>query len=125
MMINNEQNSLYMHVPGDDERILRVLLSPLINKGLTELAAGLAIIPPGSHSDWTGHIEGELFFTFEGCGKIRVDDEIEAIAPSTTVWVAPYQKHQVINDGLETLKILWVICPPGRENNIVEHAENR
>ncbi len=123
MIINNEEKSCVMHITGKDESILKVLLSPALNDGLKEISAGYSIIPPGSQSDKTGHIEGEMFYICEGSGKVLVGNETEAVSATTTVWVPPHTVHQLINDSDDILKVLWVLCPPGRERNIIENAD--
>jgi oxalate decarboxylase/phosphoglucose isomerase-like protein (cupin superfamily) len=125
MIICREDQSVVMQIAGEDARVLKVLLSPALNEGLVEIAAGYSIIPPGGHSDKTAHIEGEMFYICEGSGKILVENETEPIWPATVVWVPPLKMHQLINDSTATLKILWVLCPPGREKAIIEHADKK
>ena len=125
MIISNEEKSCVMHVVGNDERILKVLISPLLNAGLKEISAGYSIIPPGSQSDSAEHVEGEMFYICEGSGKVSVGNETEAVFPTTTIWVPPHTMHQLINDSNSIMKVLWVLCPPGREKNIIENADIR
>ncbi len=123
MIINDEKGSHVMHIEGEYERTLKVLISPMLDEGLKELAAGLSIIPPHSRTDHISHIEGEMFYICEGCGKINVGEETQKVSPGTVVWVPPYIKHQLSNDSESALKALWVLCPPGREENIIRNAE--
>ena len=123
MIINNEKNAPTQKVEGDEARLLKVLLSPAMHEGLTEIAAGYSIVPPGSKSDLTGHIEGEMFYVVSGEGKMLVGNEIQPIAPTSLVWAPPNVVHRIINDSDQELKILWVLCPPGREAGIIEKSK--
>jgi mannose-6-phosphate isomerase-like protein (cupin superfamily) len=44
------------------------------------------------------------------------------LVPGTAVWGPPGVSHQLFNDSDETCKILWVLSPPGREKDIIDHA---
>ena len=123
MIIAAENQAFVQHVKGEVERDLKVLLSPALNEGLDQLAVGLTIIPPGSQSDKTGHVEGELFYVLEGTGAIEVEGEKAPVSKGTTVFAPPYAIHQLINNSGESLKILWVLCPPGREKAIIEQGK--
>ena len=108
-----------MEVAEPFRRTLKVLLSPALHPGLAALAAGFSILPPGGKSDIHGHAEGEMFFVCSGNGLIRVGDEEGILSPDTAVWGPPDVPHQLINNGSEVLKILWILCPPGREAAIL------
>lgn len=123
MIINNEKGAPTWQVEGEEKRLLKVLLSPAMHEGLSEVAVGYAIVPPGGKSDCIGHKEGELFYVVSGEGKLKVGDEVAELSPTTTVWVPPYVVHQSINDSDQELKLLWVLCPPGRETGIIENSK--
>ncbi|MDD5603686.1 MAG: cupin domain-containing protein [Eubacteriales bacterium] len=122
MIINDEKGAFVMQITGEYERTLKVLISPEVNKGLKELAAGLSIIPPRSRTDCISHKEGEMFYICEGRGRMTVGDETRDVAGGTVVWVPPGIRHQLSNEGEEILKTLWVLCPPGRERDIISNA---
>jgi mannose-6-phosphate isomerase-like protein (cupin superfamily) len=122
MIIAHGDNAPGMEAAEPFKRTLKVLLSPLLHPGLESLAAGITILPPGGKSEVHGHTEGEFFFVCSGIGLIRVGDEEEALSPDTAVWGPPQVPHQLINNGSETLKILWILCPPGREAAILHSA---
>jgi mannose-6-phosphate isomerase-like protein (cupin superfamily) len=70
-------------------------------------------------------ITGEMFYVITGKGSIRAGEEIEALIPAKAVWIPEGIRHQLLNDGNETLKMLWVLSPPGRERAIIEKAHPR
>ena len=104
-------------------RTLKVLLSPLLHPGLESIAAGFTIIPPGGKSEVHGHVEGEMFFVCSGTGLIQVGNEEGMLIPDVAVWGPPQVPHQLINNGSEILKILWILIPPGREAAILRSAD--
>ncbi len=122
MIINDEKGAFVMQITGEYERTLKVLISPFLDEGLKELAAGLSIIPPYSRTDCISHKEGEMFYICEGRGRMTVGDETRDVAGGTVVWVPPGTRHQLSNEGGEMLKALWVLCPPGRERDIIANA---
>jgi mannose-6-phosphate isomerase-like protein (cupin superfamily) len=122
MIIAHGDNAPGMETAEPFKRTLKVLLSPLLHPGLESLAAGFTILPPGGKSEVHGHTEGELFFVCSGNGLIRVGDEEETLSPDTAVWGPPQLPHQLINNGSDPLKILWILCPPGREAAILRSS---
>ena len=122
MIIANESNAPKRKISKPFERTLKVLLSPILNKEIKSLACGLTIIPKGGRSDEDAHIEGELFYVIFGKGVINVNGEEENLIPGTAVWCPPNISHSLSNSSDKTLKILWVLSPPGREINIINNS---
>jgi uncharacterized cupin superfamily protein len=114
----NDVPAVYMEEPF--RRSLKVLLSPAITPELKSIAAGLTLLPPGGSSDFTNHIEGEMFYVISGKGHIIVGDEEEDLVPGTAVWVPAGIDHQLVNSCNDYLKILWVLSPPGREVKLLK-----
>ena len=122
MIIVHEDEAPAMDVPEPFKRTLKVLLSPAMHPELKTLALGFSILPPGGKSDDCAHVEGEMFFVLSGTGRIKAGDGEAQLTPGTAVWSPPGEPHQLINDSDGTLKILWVLCPPGREAAIIENG---
>ena len=123
MIIAHGDDAPGMEVAEPFRRTLKVLLSPVLHPGLVALAAGFTILPPGGKSEVHGHSEGEMFFVCSGTGLIRVGAEEGKLIPDTAVWGPPQVPHQLINNGSEILKILWILCPPGREASILRNSD--
>ncbi len=122
MIIENESNAPEQEVPEPYKRTLKLLLSPILHKELESIAVGLTILPPGGKSEEADHIEGEMFYVISGSGLIGVGNEEAKLISGTAVWVPPYVSHYLLNNSNKTLKILWVLCPPGRESEIIENS---
>jgi quercetin dioxygenase-like cupin family protein len=125
MIVSHENTAPAAEVTGQFARRLTVLLSPAMHPGLESIAAGLTLLPPGGKSDDHVHPEGEMFYVVAGRGRIAVGVEQTEVSPGSAVWGPPNISHQLINDGREPLKILWVLCPPGREKGIIENARKQ
>ena len=123
MIIIHENDAPSMDVPAPDERTLRLLLSPAKDVGVDPIAVGQTILPPAGQSDCIGHQEGELLYSLSGAGEILVEGERRAFLPGTAVWVPPMEVHQLLNPGKEEMKVLWVLCPAGRERAILDHKQ--
>ena len=120
MIIAHENDAPSIEVAAPDARTLRLLLSPAKDVGLDPIAVGQTILPPGGQSDCIGHPEGELFYSLSGTGEILGEGERRTLSPGTAVWVPPMKVHQLLNPGKEEMKVLWVLCPAGRERAILE-----
>ncbi len=122
MITAHERTAPSVDVPEPHRRTLKVLLSPLLHGDLDRLAAGLTIIPPGGSSDSHAHEEGEMFYVLTGKSSITIGKEKRELTSGTAVWGPPGISHQLINDSDSSCKILWVLCPPGRESWIIDNA---
>lgn len=80
-------------------------------------STGVQCIAPGCHirEHWHDANE-ELLFFYQGTGKAVVDGVEHAIVPGTTVYLAPWTKHKLINDGDEDLMMMWTLLPGGLED---------
>ena len=125
MIIAHEKDAPTVEIPEPLKRSLKVLLSPILHKGLDSIASGLTILPPSGKSDEAEHIEGEMFYVISGRGLIRVGDEESELTTGTAVWVPPNIFHCLINNSNANLKVLWVLSPPGRESEIIDKAANK
>ena len=83
--------------------------------GAEKLTARLWRLAPGQASTRHRHIVGEeeLYVLLEGRGRIRIDGELETLAPMDAVLVGPESVRQVFNDT--DADALWLIAgaPPG------------
>jgi mannose-6-phosphate isomerase-like protein (cupin superfamily) len=98
-------------VPKPYERTLKTLLSPE-NTGSNRLTLLFAIITPGSSSPWHDHENSETMYITSGHGHGRIDDHQFEIEPDMVVFAAPHVKHQLVNTGDETMKVLCIHIPP-------------
>ena len=122
MIVVHEDKAPAIDVPAPFRRTLKVLLSPVMHPELKALALGFTILPRGGKSNDHAHAEGEMFYVVAGDGRVKAGGVEAPLTPGTAAWSPPGESHQLINDGRETLKILWVLCPPGREAAIIEKA---
>ena len=85
--------------------------------GFDALAMGYQTIAPGgrvrehSHGD-----QVEVQLCFRGRGHVVVDGVTHPLVPGTACMLGYDVKHEIVNDGVEALVMLWVITPPGLED---------
>ena len=88
--------------------------------GAEKLTARIWRLEPGQASTRHRHIQGEeeLYVLLEGRGRIRIDGELETLAPMDAILATPESVRQVFNDSAEDA--LWLIfgAPPGPANTL-------
>lgn len=110
--------------PPPHERTLKVLLSPSFQPITQELGMGMVILPPGRTSSAHSHeTEQEVWYVISGQGRVRIGGEEAEIRPDTVVVAPPGVVHQLINDGEEDLKAIWLFTPAGPEVNYLPPEE--
>ncbi|MHB9038687.1 MAG: cupin domain-containing protein [Armatimonadota bacterium] len=122
MIVVHEDNAPTAHVPEPYRRTLKVLLSPVLHARCPDIAVGMTILPSGGMSDEHAHAEGEMFFVLAGNGRVKTEGGMVTLTPGTAAWSPSGESHQLVNDRDGALKILWVLCPPGREADILKNA---
>lgn len=100
-------------------RILKVLISPDLH-GTKNVSMGMTLLPPGSKSSFHIHSnEEEIWFVTSGRGRAVVGNDEMPIETDVAIYIPPGEKHQLINTGDETLKVLWIFSPPGPESEFI------
>jgi len=57
----------------------------------------------------------EIYYILRGQGQMRIEAELVRVGPGDAIAIPPGQKHQITNDGTETLVFLCC-CAPGYEH---------
>lgn len=97
------------------QRIVKILLYPGL-QNCKNLSLGVALIPSSGSTPLHSHDkEEEILFVISGRGECTVGAEQGRLEPGTAVYVPPRVHHQVLNKSYETLKVLWIMSPPGLE----------
>ena len=87
------------------------------NTGFAGLSMGYQTIAPGgrvrahSHGD-----QVELQICFRGRGRVVVDGTSHPLVPGTACFLGSDVTHELINEGVEALVMIWVVSPPGLEH---------
>ena len=111
----DQGESFWQPVPANGYSEVRV--SKRNSAKIEGFSSGIQVIAPGCHIREHQHgAEEELLFFFEGEGKVLVNGVEHPIRPGTTVYVGPWNKHKIVNDGGTDLKMLWVLMPGGLED---------
>ncbi len=81
------------------------------------LSMGYQSIAPGgrvrahSHGD-----QVELQICFRGRGRVVVDGARHPLVPGTACFLGYDVTHELINEGVDDLVMVWVVSPPGLED---------
>ena len=85
---------------------------------------GMVILPPGQTSSAHSHqAEQEVWYVISGQGSVRIGADQVAIRPDTVVVAPPGVSHQLVNDGDEDLKAIWIFTPAGPEADYLPPEE--
>lgn len=93
--------------------------------GASGLGARLWRLRPGEASTRHRHrTQEELYVLLEGCGRIRVGDELLELGPLDSLLVTPETVRQIFNDT--DAEALWLIAgaPPEPANTLEMSAED-
>ncbi len=58
----------------------------------------------------------EIYYITQGCGRMRVGQEVREVAPGDAIAIRPGQKHKLWNTGAEPLRLLCC-CAPAYEHS--------
>src|SRR5919197_1544877 len=87
------------------------------NTGWQTLSMGYQTIAPGGRVREHSHGDQiELQICFRGRGHVVVDGTRHALVPGTACFLGHDVKHEIVNDGVDDLVMLWLITPPGLEH---------
>lgn len=110
-----EGDSYWQPVPANG--YAEVLVSKRNDPSIAGFSSGVQVIAPGCHIREHQHgVEQELLFFFEGRGRVVVNGVDNPVVPGTTVYAGPGNRHKIVNDGPDDLKMMWVMMPGGLEN---------
>lgn len=106
--------------PLPHARLLKVLMSPKTHT-VKNLSVGMTLLPPGNTSSLHSHEkEEEIWYVISGRGLVRVGGEEMIVIPDILIYIPQTVKHQLINNGDETLKVLWIFSPAGPEEEFIK-----
>ncbi len=111
----DEGESYWQPVPANGYAEVKV--SPRNDPSIDGFSSGVQAIGPGGHvrEHWHDAHE-ELLFCFEGEGRVRLNGVDHPFRPGTMVYVGPWNKHSIHNDGADDLKMTWLLRPGGLED---------
>lgn len=106
--------------PPPHHRELKVLLSPTLQDVSKDLAIGMVTLPPGESGNAHTHQDSqECWYIISGKGKLKVGDEVAELVPDSVVVAPKGIEHQILNDGDEPLKALFLFSPAGPEEEVL------
>ena len=120
-IITNITAGAGLTTPEPFVRSVRVLLSPLLQPGIADVAMGYTEVPPGHHGSRHNHPSAaEIWMFISGTGRASVGDIEVETGPGTVVYTPPGVHHQFFNSGPDPVKIYYVYSPSGPERDIID-----
>ena len=97
-------------VPEPYKRHIKVMLAP-DRRNAEEITFSQVLIYPESKTDYHSHDRSELIVVVSGRGKSICDGKEIGVQADMALWFKPGEKHQLINDGDEMLKLYTFFTP--------------
>ena len=87
------------------------------NSPYDTFSTGLQVLEPGAHVRRHAHERShELLFCYRGTGEADIEGKLHDIRPETMILIGRGLQHKVTNTGMEQMRLLWLITPPGLED---------
>jgi len=104
-------------IPEPFSRIVKVIFGPDKND-VPELLFSIAIIPPGSSTDYHTHDRIEMIYVVSGKGTAVCEGKEIPIEADMVMLAEIDEMHQIKNTGDESIKLATVFVPPytGEQN---------
>jgi len=97
-------------VPEPYKRHIKVMLAP-DRRNAEEITFSQVLVYPESKTDYHSHDRSELIVVVSGRGKSICDGKEIGVQADMALWIKPGEKHQLINDGDEMLKLYTFFTP--------------
>lgn len=110
----SELTAVRAHKPPHDRDIV-VLSSPFCPRASQAFASGITYLEPGKVHEVHAHEVEEFVYILKGSGICEFCGETFRFRPGTVLQANSMEPHGFTNDGNETVEILWVTSPAGRE----------
>jgi quercetin dioxygenase-like cupin family protein len=80
------------------------------NRGAPNYSMRVFEVEPGASTPMHDHWNEQEMYILAGRGEARTPEgEATEVTPGTVIWVPPYDPHQFVNTGDETLRFICVI----------------
>ena len=120
-IVVTEADGVGLTTPEPYVRHVKVLLSPMLQEGLEDVAVGTCVVPPHQMGSLHTHPDAaEIWMFSEGYGRAVVGDEEIDTGPGTVVYTPPGVSHQFFNTGDTPVKLFWMYSPSGAERDVIE-----
>ncbi len=115
-IVIREQDVKAFIAPSPDHRSLKVVLSPKREPASSGLAIGIVEVKPGPTPPAHSHASTqEAWYFLSGKGQIRVGEKTIDVEPGMVVVSPPQVEHQLIANGTDVLKAVFMLTPAGDE----------
>ena len=105
-------------VPEPYQRHIKIVLAP-DKRNVEEITLSHVAIYPHSKTDYHSHDRPELIIVTAGRGKSICDGREIQVEPDMALWAKAGEKHQMINESDEMMKLLTVFTPAYRAEDLL------
>jgi mannose-6-phosphate isomerase-like protein (cupin superfamily) len=105
-------------VPEPYNRHIKIVLAS-DKRNVEEITFSHVVIYPHSKTDYHSHDRPELIIITAGRGKSVCDGQEIQVEPDMALWVKAGEKHQMINECDEMLKLLTVFTPAYKAKDLL------
>ena len=103
-----------------NERLIKLLASPISDVKRQQFSVGLSIIEPGRiHEEHKHDTSEELIVVIAGHGLARIACQEFPISYGSVIDISQGEPHGFANTGQSILTLLWIYDPPGAEKRFV------
>jgi len=109
---------VHAHTPPYD-RDIQVYASPFCDRASVNFAMGVTFLAPGRVHEVHTHENEEVIYVLKGSGHGEIGGKKVEFRSGSIMQMNANESHGFVNDGGETVELLWVASPPGREKNFL------
>ena len=121
VIVTDTTRGVGLKTPEPFVREVGVLLSPLLQEGMEDVAVGYTEIPTGGQGSSHHHPDAaEIWLFFQGVGRATIGDQQVATHPGTVIYTPPGTNHQFENTGDESVKLYFMYVPSGAEKAVID-----
>ena len=102
-------------IEGLDKTVIRELLNPKHEDGLTSMNYSLAhamLRPDTNSAPHRFFTASEVYYILKGTGLMHIDDETADVGPGDTIYIPPQAAQYIENTGDKDLEFLCIVYPP-------------
>lgn len=111
-------------VPTPYQREIKVIFAPDKND-VQEATLSQVVISPSSKTNYHAHDRSEIIYIISGEGICEYEEGRQLmLQPDVALYIAPGEKHMLINNSSEPLKMITIFVPPYSKKELNDRCSN-
>lgn len=112
-----------VQIPAPYRRQIKVLMAPDVN-GVKEATLSQVVLPPEGQTDYHDHDRCEVIYIVSGRAILEIEGEKVQLVDDTAVYISSGEKHRLINDSNQPLKMITFFVPPFEAKELYQTCLN-